>query len=189
MIHKTVFIHKNALVENDDIGPHTRIWAFAHVLKGARIGNNCNICDHTFVESDVIIGNNVTVKSGVYIWNGARIEDHVFIGPGVAFTNDLRPRSKVYPEEFMPTIIRQGVSIGANSTILCGITIGRYAKIGAGAVVTRDIPDYALAYGNPARVFGHICECARKIVFKNTKAECECGKVYLLKKGSVQKIS
>ncbi|HEX7320805.1 MAG TPA: acyltransferase [bacterium] len=182
-------IHKKALVENESIGEGTRIWAFAHILKGAVIGSNCNVCDHTFIESDVIIGNNATIKSGVYLWNGVRIEDNVFVGPCVAFTNDLRPRSKAYPEKFVPTLIKQGASIGANCTVLCGITIGKYALIGAGAVITRDIPDYALAYGNPAKVHGYVCMCSKKITFEKPMAKCVCGMVYIKKNGIVQGVS
>jgi acetyltransferase-like isoleucine patch superfamily enzyme len=142
--------HPTAIIESHDIGRDTRIWAFVHILKGVRIGMNCNICDHCFIEDDVSIGNNVTVKSGIYIWKGVTVEDDVFLGPNVVFTNDLRPRSKQYKEPER-TLIRQGASIGANSTILAGVTIGKYAMTGIGSVVTRDIPDHALYYGNPAR--------------------------------------
>ena len=133
--------HPNALVESKKIGKKTRIWAFAHILPGAVIGENCNINDHTFIENDVIIGDNVTIKSGVYIWDGVRIADNVFIGPNVTFTNDLRPRSKQYPEKFLQTIIEEWATIGANSTIIAGNTIGKFAMIGAGSVVTKNIPN------------------------------------------------
>jgi acetyltransferase-like isoleucine patch superfamily enzyme len=173
-----VSIHNQAIVETKHIGDGTRVWAFAHILKDARIGKNCNICDHTFIEADVVIGDNVTIKSGVYLWDGLRIEDDVFIGPNATFTNDIRPRSKVYPSEFMKTYICKGASIGANATILCGITIGQWAVIGAGSVVTKDVPDYALVYGVPAKVRGYACECCRDLVFQDSCAECACGKAY-----------
>lgn len=173
-----VFIHEEALVETDHIGQGTRIWAFAHILDGASIGKNCNICDHTFIEGDVIIGDDVTIKCGAYLWDGLRIEDNVFIGPNATFTNDLRPRSKSYPDAFVQTMIGRGASIGANATIVCGITIGKWALIGAGSVVTKDVPGYSLVYGNPARLRGYICECTRNISFENSFARCECGKTY-----------
>lgn len=146
------FIHKQALVETKNIGRGTRIWAFAHVLPGAIIGEDVNICDHTFVENDVVIGNRVTLKCGVYLWDGVRLEDDVFVGPNVAFTNDRYPRSRQYLKQFPETIVRQGASLGANATILPGIIIGEKAMVGAGAVVTRDVPDRAVVVGNPARI-------------------------------------
>jgi acetyltransferase-like isoleucine patch superfamily enzyme len=185
---KGPFIHPKAIVETDMIGEKTRIWAFAHILKGAKIGKNCNICDHTFIENDVVIGHNVTIKSGVYLWDGVRIEDDVFIGPNVTFTNDIRPRSKVYPTEFIKTYVKKGASIGANATIICGVIIGKWAMIGAGSVVTKDIPDYALAFGNPARIKGYVCECGRTLNFEKLRAKCECEKVYELKNGKVVRV-
>jgi len=187
---KTVgaYIHEQAIVETEHIGQGTRVWAFAHILENAVIGENCNICDHTFIEGDVIVGDNVTIKSGAYLWDGLRIEDNVFIGPNATFTNDLKPRSKVYPSEYVKTHIRKGASIGANATIICGISVGTWAMIGAGSVVTNDIPDYALVYGVPAKVRGYVCECSQDLTFKNSVAECECGKVYQDKKDGVVRI-
>lgn len=156
-------IHPQALVETQDIGEDTRIWAFVHILQGARIGKNCNICDHCYIEYNVEIGNNVTIKSGIYIWEGVQIEDDVFLGPNVVFTNDLRPRSKQYIKS-LPTYVRKGASIGANSTILAGVSIGRYAMAGIGSVITRNVPDYALVYGNPARRMGWVDESGEKLV-------------------------
>lgn len=150
------FQHPQSLVEAKTIGDGTRIWAFAHVLPGALIGSECNICDHVFIENDVVIGDRVTIKCGVQIWDGVRLEDDTFVGPNVTFTNDLFPRSKVYPDTFAQTTIRTGASIGANATILAGITIGRNAMVGAGAVVTKDVPANAVVVGNPARIKGYI---------------------------------
>lgn len=149
-------IHPLSDVLSKNIGDNTNIWQFCVVLPGATIGNNCNICAHVLIENDVQIGDNVTVKSGVQLWDGVRIEDNVFIGPNVTFTNDLVPRSKVYPERFLETIIKKGASIGANSTIVAGHTIGEFALIGAGSVVTTDIPANTLWYGNPARQKGYV---------------------------------
>lgn len=148
--------HPNALVETSHIGKHTRIWAFVHILPGAVIGEDCNICDHTFIENDVLIGNRVTVKSGVQLWDGIEIEDDAFIGPNATFTNDPFPRSKHHLGSYARTIVHKGSSIGANATILPGVKIGQYAMIGAGAVVTKDVPPYAIVVGNPARIKGYV---------------------------------
>src|SRR5215469_2307001 len=145
----TYFKHETALVESPCVGDDTRIWAYAHVLKGATIGRDCNICDHTFIENDVIIGHRVTVKCGVQLWDGVRIEDDVFIGPNATFSNDAFPRSKQRPERFLNTFVKRWASIGANATILPGITIGEHVMIGAGAVVTHDVPRNAVVAGNP----------------------------------------
>jgi UDP-2-acetamido-3-amino-2,3-dideoxy-glucuronate N-acetyltransferase len=150
------FIHPNALCESSRIGPGTKVWAFAHVLPGAQVGADCNICDHVFVENDVVIGDRVTVKCGVQLWDGVRLEDDVFIGPNATFTNDIFPRSKRYPPAFGQTLVRQGSSIGANATILPGVTIGPRAMVGAGAVVTRSVPANAIVAGNPAKIVGYV---------------------------------
>ena len=149
-------IHPLADVGSTEIGAGTRVWQFSVIFAGARIGNNCNLCAHTLVEGDVVIGHNVTVKSGVYLWDGIRIEDNVFIGPNVTFTNDRMPRSKVYPEAFQSITVRMGASIGANATLLPGITIGCKAMVGAGAVVTKDVPDGAVVVGNPAKIIRYV---------------------------------
>lgn len=149
-------IHKLSDVKSNNIGLNTKIWQYCIIFEGAMIGENCNICAHTLIENDVIIGNNVTIKSGVYIWDGVRIEDNVFIGPSVTFTNDIFPRSKQYPEKFLNTIIKKGASIGANATILAGVTLGESCMIGAGSVITKDIPANAVVIGNPARIIRFI---------------------------------
>jgi len=155
-------IHELADVQSQNIGEDTNIWQFCVVFKDAKIGNNCNINAHVLIENDVVIGNNVTVKSGVQIWDGITLEDKVFIGPNVTFTNDFTPRSKHYPSKFLKTIITKGTSIGANSTIIGGITVGEYAMIGAGSVVTKDIGTQELWYGNPAKHKGYVCTCGQK---------------------------
>ncbi len=155
-------IHPLADVQSIRIGENTRVWQFAVILPDAIIGNNCNINCHTFIENDVLIGDNVTIKSGVYLWDGMIIEDDVFIGPGVVFTNDIRPRSKK-SFELVQTIIKKGASIGANSTVLAGITIGEFAMTGTGSNITVDVPPYALVYGNPARVQGWVDEEGNKL--------------------------
>lgn len=180
MKSRPAFIHPHALIEpGAEIGEGTRIWAFSHVLSGARIGADCNICDHTFVEGGIVLGDRVTVKCGVFMWTGLTAEDDVFIGPAVAFTNDLRPRSRQHPSVYASVVLRTGCSIGANATIL-PVTVGRWAMVGAGAVVTRDVPAFALVMGNPARVRGWICRCAEKLKFvgDSENAHCECGRHY-----------
>lgn len=152
---RNFYAHPNAIVESTAIGDRTRIWAFAHVLPGARIGADCNICDHTFVENDVQIGDRVTIKSGVQVWDGVTVESDVFIGPNATFTNDPFPRSRQFPEQFGKTILREGCSIGANATILPGLVIGRNAVVGAGAVVTKNVPPNAIVFGNPAQIRGY----------------------------------
>ena len=146
------FVHKLADVQATSIGPGTRVWQFVVILRGAKIGRDANICAHVFIENDVIVGDRVTIKSGVQLWDGIRIEDDVFIGPNVTFTNDPFPRSKSFPEAFSPTIIERGASIGANATILPGVTIGAGAMIGAGAIVTKSVPAHAVVAGQGAAV-------------------------------------
>jgi len=150
------FIHPQGLCETTKVGAGTRVWAFAHVLPGATIGKECNICDQTFIENDVVLGDRVTIKCGVQVWDGVRLEDDVFVGPNASFTNDGFPRSKQYPERFAETRVCRGASIGANATILPGLTIGRAAMIGAGAVVTRSVPPNAIVVGNPAKIIGYV---------------------------------
>jgi UDP-2-acetamido-3-amino-2,3-dideoxy-glucuronate N-acetyltransferase len=174
---QSYFIHPQALVETQQIGEGSRIWAFAHVMKDAIIGQHCNICDHAFVESNVVIGDGVTIKNGVSVWDGVTLGDHVFVGPNAVFTNDMNPRASVKKtrEQFLPTHVQEGASIGANATIVCGVTIGRYAFIGAGTVVIRDVPAYALMVGNPARMIGYMCQCGETLP---DSFVCTCGKQF-----------
>jgi acetyltransferase-like isoleucine patch superfamily enzyme/dTDP-4-dehydrorhamnose 3,5-epimerase-like enzyme len=150
-----VFVHPNGLCESDEVGAGTRVWAFAHVLPGARIGADCNICDGVFVEGRAIVGDRVTVKCGVQLWDGVELADDVFVGPNATFTNDPMPRSRQWLEEYPRTVVRSGASIGANATILPGVEIGQGAMVGAGAVVTRSVPPHAIVVGNPARISGY----------------------------------
>ncbi len=150
------FKHPHALVETERIGRGTRVWAFAHVLPGAVIGEDCNICDQTFIENDVVIGSRVTIKCGVQVWDGVRLEDDVFVGPNATFTNDPLPRSREHLARYPVTTVRHGASIGANATILPGLVIGQHAMVGAGAVVTRSVPPYAVVAGNPARIVRYV---------------------------------
>lgn len=152
----TPFIHATSDVKSSNVGMGTRIWQYVVVLDGAEIGRDCNICSHCLIERDVVVGDRVTIKSGVQLWDGVRLENDVFVGPNVAFTNDMFPRSKVYPDSFRRTVVRQGASIGANATILPGLTIGAHAMIGAGAVVTKNVPANAIVVGNPGVISGYV---------------------------------
>src|SRR5207247_1552293 len=149
--------HPLAVVEKEKICPGTCVSAWAHVMPGARLGAECNIGEHCFIETGVVLGDRVTVKNGVAVWNGVVAEDDVFLGPNAVLTNDLRPRSKVYRGPVQPTLLKRGASVGANATLLCGITVGTCAMIGAGAVVTRNVPANALVVGNPRRAHGRVC--------------------------------
>lgn len=178
-------IHPTAEVQTRQIGEETTIWQYCVILKNAIIGKKCNINCNVFIENDVIIGNNVTVKSGVQLWNGLRIEDNVFIGPNVTFTNDFLPRSKKYPDKFLKTVIQEGASVGANSTIIGGIIIGKFSMIGAGSVVTKDIPDFTLWFGNPAKQKGYVCQCGHKL---NIELICTyCGQTYTRQDEKIKK--
>ncbi|MGA2603723.1 MAG: acyltransferase [Verrucomicrobiia bacterium] len=189
MSESNVFIHPQAIVDSAAIGTGTRIWAFAHVCKGATLGANCNVGEGCFIEGGSRIGDRVTVKNGTMIWEGVTIADDVFVGPGVVFTNDLRPRSPRFgpvAERYASkrwlshTTVGRGVSFGANATVRSGISIGDFAMIGAGAMVTTDVPAYALVFGNPARVRGYVCMCGAKLPsFRKGSARCgACGLRY-----------
>ncbi len=168
MSKKNIYIHPTAVVEEGvEIGEGTRIWHFVHVRKGARIGRNCNIGKGVYIDVNVVIGNNVKIQNFVSVYRGVTLEDDVFVGPHATFTNDLYPRSFNEEWEIVPTLVKKGASIGANATIVCGITIGEYAMIGAGAVVTKDVPPFGLVYGNPARLRGFVCYCGRPLKDEN----------------------
>lgn len=183
-VHVTpsVFVHPMALVdEGARIGEGTRIWAFSHLVSGTEVGADCNICDHVFIEGKVRVGNRVTIKCGVQLWEGVTVEDDCFIGPNATFSNDLYPRSKRYPPEFLMTVLKKGCSVGANATILPGIIIGQWAMVGAGAVVTKSVPDHAIVVGNPARRTGWVCSCGLQLKpTESTVWKCECGQCYCL---------
>jgi acetyltransferase-like isoleucine patch superfamily enzyme len=160
-----VRVHPLGLCESDDVGPGTRIWAWAHVLAGARVGADCNVCDHAYVEGGARLGDRVTVKNAVLVFDGVDVGDDVFLGPGVVFTNDLRPRAHVKkgPDALLPTVVEDGVTLGAGVVVVCGTRIGRHAFVAAGAVVTRDVPAHAFVAGNPARVRGWVCACGERL--------------------------
>jgi UDP-2-acetamido-3-amino-2,3-dideoxy-glucuronate N-acetyltransferase len=172
-----VFVHPAGLCESNDVGAGTRIWAFAHVMSGAVVGAACNIGDHAFIEGGARLGDRVTVKNAVLVWDKVTVDDDVFLGPSVVFTNDLRPRSfgPRDPATFTPTHVRTGATIGANATIVCGVIVGDHAFVAAGAVVHRDVPPHALVVGNPGRLVGWVCRCARPL---DAELACSCGEHY-----------
>lgn len=176
---KNYFVHPNAIVESESIGDKTRVWAFAHILKNVKIGEDCNLCDYVFVESGVSIGDRVTIKNGISLWEGLIVEDDVFLGPNAVFTNDMFPRSKRHSGKFLPTLIQKGASVGANATILCGISLGKYCLVGAGSVVTRSVPDFALVTGNPAKFRYWVGKTGEKLIFDSyNQAEDSEGNKY-----------
>ena len=191
-----VFVHANAINESEKVGGGTRIWAFAHGMRGAVVGTHCNIGDHAFIESGAILGNGVTVKNGVLVWEGVQLDDFVFVGPGAVFTNDLYPRSPRHPaakkryatkDWLVRTRVREGASIGANATILCGVTIGKYATVGAGALVSKDVRDFTLVVGSPAREIGYVCLCGQSLPIGKDEMRCRmCGREYLLSNSRVR---
>jgi len=180
-------IHRLSDVQSKQVGKDTNVWQYVIILEDAVIGNQCNICSHCFIENEVVIGDRVTIKCGVQIWDGITIEEDVFVGPNVTFINDKYPRSKQYKEP-QRTIVKKGASIGGNATILCGISIGKWVIVGAGSVVTKDVPDHAIVYGSPAIIKGYVCECTEILIFMDSKAKCECGKVYELHEKNVTKV-
>ena len=170
-----VFVHPMGICDSETIGSGSRVWAFAHVQAGAVVGNDCNIGEGAFIEEDARLGDRVVIKNGVSVWGLVTLEDDVFAGPHVAFTNDLVPRAGQYRtprDKWLPTLVRNGASLGANATIVCGITIGRHALVGAGCVVARDVPDYGIVVGNPARRIGWICECGKRLAGPGTCPSC-----------------
>ena len=173
-LEKPFFVHPSAICDSPNIGKGTRIWAFSHVLKEARIGDRCNLGEHVFVENGVVIGDGCTIKNGVALWDQITLEEDVFVGPYVVFTNDLRPRAFLKRGNlfYLPTIIKRGATLGANSTIVCGVTVGEYAMVGAGTVVTKDVPPHTLVVGNPMRALGKICFCGEKLSARGACPEC-----------------
>jgi UDP-2-acetamido-3-amino-2,3-dideoxy-glucuronate N-acetyltransferase len=186
-----VYVHPKGINESDQVGAGTRIWAFAHVMKGAVIGEHCNIGECSFVEGGAVLGNHVTVKNGVSVWDRVTAEDYVFLGPNAVLTNDPFPRShpdyKGHPEKWLPTLLREGAAVGANATIVCGHTLGRWCFVGAGAVVTRDVPSHGLVVGSPARLIGWVCRCGRRLPEDLTCTEC--GRAFRKTEGGLVPVS
>ncbi|HJH26374.1 MAG TPA: N-acetyltransferase [Methanophagales archaeon] len=183
------FKHPTAVVESDDIGDGTRIWHFAHIREGVKLGKNCVMGKSVYIDADVEIGGDVKIQNFVSVYKGVRIEDDVLVGPSVTFTNDLYPRAFSWDgNKITPTVVKKGASIGANSTIVCGMTIGSYAMIGAGSVVTKGVPPFGLVYGNPAELKGFVCYCGGKLSEIITEDDekivyrCGCGKEVEIKK-------
>ena len=186
MSNKDYFVHPSSYIDDDvKIGEGTKIWHFCHIMSGARIGKNCKIGQNVFIDSHVKIGNSVKIQNNVSVYRGVTLEDYVFCGPSMVFTNVFNPRS-AYPRdisEYRKTLVKKGATIGANATIVCGVTLGKNAFIGAGTVITEDVPDCALVYGNPAKIKGWMCECGEKLEFRNEQAKCRRCKRKYVKEG------
>lgn len=189
------FVHPSSIVdEGAEIGSETKIWHYCHIMPRARIGRKCNLGQNVFVASEVSIGNNVKIQNNVSLYTGVVIEDDAFLGPSMVFTNVINPRSHVSRrEEYQATLVKQGASIGANATILCGVTLGKYCFIGAGALVSKDVADYALVYGNPARIRGWMCQCGIKLPLKADETDGEatcrsCRTAYVIRDGAVRPV-
>lgn len=179
------FVHESSYIDNDTkIGAGTKIWHFCHIMSHSRVGEHCNIGQNVVISPDVIIGNNVKIQNNVSLYTGVIVEDDAFLGPSMVFTNVINPRSHVSrKDEYKTTLVRKGASIGANATIVCGVTLGCYCFVGAGSVVTHDVPDYALVYGSPARIHGWMCQCGEQLLFTESNdmemAACQsCGDMY-----------
>lgn len=180
-MEKEYFVHESSYVdEGCQIGAGTKIWHFSHIMKGCRIGKKCNIGQNVVISPDVILGDGVKIQNNVSVYTGVVCEDGVFLGPSCVFTNVINPRAFIERKsEYRKTVIKKGASIGANATIVCGHDIGRYAFVGAGSVVTKNIPDYAMVYGTPARIRGYVCQCGEQMKFTDGQAVCPaCGKAY-----------
>ncbi len=184
---QSYFLHEKGMCESTQVGENTRIWACAHVSEGAVVGSGCNIGEGCFIEAGAKIGNHCIIKNGVSVWDKVTLEDYVFLGPYAVLTNDYIPRAKYKkaPEDFLPTLIKEGASVGANATIVCGVTLGKASFVGAGAVVTKDVPDYAVVYGNPAKQHGWVCECGKPLPRRFDAAQCDCGLNYRMTEGKV----
>ena len=186
-MEKEYFVHESSYVdEGCTVGAGTKIWHFSHVMKGCTIGENCNIGQNVVISPGVTLGNGVKVQNNVSVYTGVICEDGVFLGPSCVFTNVINPRAFIERKsEYRKTTVKKGASIGANATIVCGHDIGRYAFVGAGAVVTKSVPDYAMVYGSPARIRGYVCQCGEKLHFANGAATCPaCGKNYTMNENS-----
>jgi acetyltransferase-like isoleucine patch superfamily enzyme len=183
-----VKIHPTAIVETQDIGEDTMVWAFVHIMDGAVVGAHCKIGDHVFIESGAVIGDGVTIKNNSLIWHGVHVSDDVFVGPNVVFTNDMNPRAHMpsSPDDWLDTKVERGVSIGANSTIVCGTTLGESSMIGAGSVVTKDVKRHELVAGNPARRLGWVCECGARL--DSGLACSDCGREYEEGEGGLKEV-
>lgn len=182
------FVHESSFIDDGaDIGAHTKIWHFCHIMAGAHIGDDCSIGQNVFIAGGVTIGNHVKIQNNVSLYTGVAVEDDVFLGPSMVFTNVINPRSHLSRKhEYQKTHIQRGASIGANATVVCGVTLGRYCFVGAGSVVTCDVPAYALVYGNPARQHGWICQCGIRLDFCGQTAACHaCGQQYLFQDNHV----
>lgn len=188
---KDVFVHESSYVDNPcEIGEGTKIWHFSHIMSGCKIGDHCNIGQNVVISPDVVLGNRVKIQNNVSVYTGVVCEDDVFLGPSCVFTNVINPRSHIIRKnEYRKTLLKKGSSVGANSTVVCGHTIGKYALIGAGSVVTKDVPDYGLVMGNPARLSGYVCSCGLKLAFSEVYAQCQCGKKYRKTDLSVEEIN
>ena len=189
---KDYFVHQSSYVDQPcTIGKGTKIWHFTHIMANCQIGENCNIGQNVVISPDVVLGRNVKIQNNVSVYTGVECEDDVFLGPSCVFTNVINPRSHVSrKDEYQKTLVKRGASVGANATIVCGHNVGKYAFIGAGAVVTKDVPDYALMAGNPARQIGWLCQCGEKIAFKDSVAQCAvCGKKFALESNNVKEVT
>ena len=190
MADKDYFVHESSYVDEPcEIGKGTRIWHFSHIMKNSKIGENCNIGQNVVISPNVVLGNNVKIQNNVSVYTGVICEDDVFLGPSCVFTNVINPRAFIErKDEYKKTIVKKGASIGANATIVCGYNIGEYAFVGAGAVVTKDVPDYALVIGTPARVVGYVCKCGNKLLEQeNNLYKCStCNKEYILTDGNLK---
>lgn len=186
-MEKNYFVHESSYVdEGCQIGDGTKIWHFSHVMKDSVIGEKCNIGQNVVISPGVTLGNGVKIQNNVSVYTGVVCEDGVFLGPSCVFTNVINPRAFIERKtEYRKTVIKKGASIGANATIVCGHDIGKYAFVGAGSVVTKDVPDYAMVYGTPARVHGYVCQCGNKLDFSESRAVCSaCGKIYQMNQDS-----
>jgi len=189
MPEKDYFVHESSYIDEPcEIGAGTKIWHFSHIMPNSKIGQNCNIGQNVVISPGVTLGNGVKIQNNVSIYTGVICEDDVFLGPSCVFTNVINPRSFIErKDEYKTTLIKKGATIGANATIICGNTIGQYALIGAGAVITKNVPDFALMIGNPAKLIGYICQCGQRLDFKKGQAQClTCKESYVLQNGIVQ---